>query len=271
VRSELGARCRHGFVAPEGKILYDADLAQIEARTFAHLSRDPKLCQIFIDSAKLHGDEKKLRDIHIITAAEMFSCSIPNVSKSQRQAAKAVIFGVINGITYKGLFNQMILSHATRDDGERWTEDDCAMMIAEWFKIYPKAKQFQVDCVSEANATGLTRDPLSGRIRHIPQIWSPNKTVREEAERVSYAHKVQTSANTILRRAMKGIWDVLKGEDGVTLTLVVHDETLFELPDKEETRDLVEEVTMWALTQTTRLLVPVEAEGGFGPDWGTAH
>ncbi len=85
-----GAQCRYGFTAPDGKILYDSDLQQIEMRTFAHLSRDPKLCQVFIEGARLVGDEKKLRDIHSMTASEMFGVSNSAVEGDQRQAGKAI-------------------------------------------------------------------------------------------------------------------------------------------------------------------------------------
>lgn len=261
IRSKLGQRCRDGFVAPEGKILYDSDLGQIEMRTFAHLSRDEKLCQVIWDG----------KDIHTMTASEMFSRPEDQVEKFQRQAAKQCGFGIINGITAKGLVNQMILYRATRADGSRWTEDDCEMMIREWFKIYAGARRFQLACIAETQATGLARDPLSGRIRYLPQIWSPNKTVREEAERCSYSHLIQTSANTILKRAMKVMWDALRYLEGVDMLLPVHDEVLVELPDEEDVKELVGLTVQDAFCNTTKLRVPIIAEGGFGPTWGAAH
>src|SRR5262249_7336546 len=114
VRSDLGAECRDGFVAPEGFEIYDIDLSQIEMRQMAHESRDPKLMKVFED------DE----DVHKMTAAEMFSCSVGNVEKWMRNAAKQVGFGIINLISEFGLVDQMILYRATRKDGSRWTVDD---------------------------------------------------------------------------------------------------------------------------------------------------
>jgi DNA polymerase-1 len=271
VRSKLGEQCRYGFVASPGKIMFDADLSQIEMRTFAHLSRDPKLCRVFIDGAKLRGDEKKLYDIHNRTASEMFGTPINQVEKWQRQSGKIVGFFLINGGTARGLVSQMILFKAYRKDGTRWTEDDCARMIDEWFNIYPGCKQFQKQCIAETQATGIARDPLSGRVRYLPQIWSPQRGVREEAERCSYAHLIQTSANTVLKRAMAAIWDGLRGLEGWNPELPVHDEILAECWDRDEDRDLVQVITEGALTQTTRLMVPVEAEGKFGDSWGNAH
>ena len=274
-RSELGNRCRFGFVAPEGKILHDADLSQIEMRTFAHLSRDEKLCRVFIEGEKLRGDEKKLRDIHSMTASEMFGVTIPQIEKWQRQAAKTVGFLIINGGTAHGLVIQMIVNRATRKDGSRWTEDDCEQMINAWFEIYKGAHRFQRDCMEETRQTGLARDPFSGRIRYLPQIWSPLRKVREEAERCSYSHLIQTSANTILKRAMMAVWDALKHQlgdegNGLEFLLPVHDEILLEIHDIPVIKGEVATALNWALTQTTDLIVPIEAEGGFGYSWGEA-
>jgi DNA polymerase-1 len=226
---------------------------------------------VFIDGAKLRGDEKKLYDIHNRTASEMFGTPINQVEKWQRQSGKIVGFFLINGGTARGLVSQMILFKAYRKDGTRWTEDDCARMIDEWFNIYPGCKQFQKQCIAETQATGIARDPLSGRVRYLPQIWSPQRGVREEAERCSYAHLIQTSANTVLKRAMAAIWDGLRGLEGWNPELPVHDEILAECWDRDEDRDLVQVITEGALTQTTRLMVPVEAEGKFGDSWGNAH
>jgi DNA polymerase I len=270
VRSELGAQCRYGFIAPDGKIIHDADLSTVEMRTFAHLSRDKRLCEIFIKGHEATGDDKLKWDVHTQSASNMFGVSIPQVEKYQRQAGKVINFFTINGGTAFGLRIQMIKFRAYKKDGSRWSEDDCQDMLDAWYQIYPGARRFQNDCIEETRATGLARDPLSGRIRYLPQIWSPINKVRAEAERCSFAHLIQTSANTILKRAMMAMWDVLRNEPGVEPLLPVHDEVLHEVPDNEETKGLVDSVVAWALTSTTDLIVPIEAEGGFGPNWGEA-
>lgn len=270
VRSELGAECRYGFVAPEGKVIHDADLSTVEMRTFAHLSRDKKLCEIFVKGHEARGGDKLNWDVHTRSASDMFGTAIPQIEKYQRQAGKVVNFFIINGGTAFGLRIQMIKFRAYKKDGSRWTEDDCQSMLDTWYEIYPGAKRFQSDCIEETKRTGLAVDPLSGRMRYLPQIWSPISKVRAEAERCSFAHLIQTSANTILKRAMMAMWDVLKSEPGVEPLLPVHDEVLHEVPDNEEKRAIVDTVVTWALTSTTKLAVPIEAEGGFGPDWATA-
>jgi len=271
VRSELGSECRYGFVAPEGAILHDADLSTVEMRTFAHLSRDRKLCEIFVKGHEARGDDKLQWDVHTRSASDMFGVPITKVEKYQRQAGKVINFFIINGGTAYGLRVQMIKFRAYKANGERWTEDDCQHMLDTWYRIYPGAHQWQKDCMELTRTTGLARDPLSGRIRYLPQIWSPIAKVRAEAERCSFAHLIQTSANTILKRAMMAMWDVLKHVRGVEPLLPVHDEVLHQLPDDKDTRDAVDATVTWALTSTTKLIVPIEAESGFGPSWGEAH
>lgn len=270
VRTELGAECRYGFVAPEDKTIHDADLSTIEMRTFAHLSRDQKLCEIFIKGHEAQGDEKLKWDVHTRSASDMFGVPVDQVEKYQRQSGKVVNFFIINGGTAYGLRIQMIKFRAHKKDGSRWSEDDCQQMLDTWYRIYPGAKRFQDNCIEQTRATGLARDPLSGRIRYLPQIWSPISKVRAEAERCSYAHLIQTSANTILKRAMMAMWDILKDVDGVEPLLPVHDEVLHEVPDDPDTKDAVDSVVTWALTSTTKLIVPIEAEGGFGSNWAEA-
>jgi DNA polymerase-1 len=260
VRSELGEQCRYGFVAPDGHVLYDSDLSQIEMRQMAHESRDPKLCKVFDDGL----------DVHSMTASEMFSTPVSQVEKWQRNAAKQVGFGIINLISEYGLRDQMILYRAVRKDGSRWSVDDCATMIREWFNIYRGVKQFHNDVIAEARATGLSRESIGGRIRYVPGVWSQAERVRNETEREACSHRIQGGAAAILKRAMKAIWDCIKDLDGVEPILSIHDEVVIQVRDDPTLRDLVEMIVQGAFTTTTKLRVPIEADGGYGLSWGEA-
>ena len=93
VRSEDGKRIRTGFVAENGKILVSADYAQFELRLAAALAGDQKLIESFAQNV----------DIHTKTAAEVFGIRMEDVSKTQRRAAKVINFGVLYGMSPKGL------------------------------------------------------------------------------------------------------------------------------------------------------------------------
>lgn len=262
VRGELGKKCRDGFTAPPGKVLYDADMNQIELRRFAHESQDKNLCRAFIEGI----------DLHAMTASGMFGRPINQVEKYQRQAGKIVNFSIINMITPVGLLNQMILYRATKKDGTRWTEDDCALMIEGWFGLYPDGKRCQQRFIEEARATGYARESVSGRIRYLPNIWSGIKHVREAAERDAQ-FPIQAGAAAILKKSAKVMWDELKGlrGEGVEPILLVHDESLWECPDREYERETVSRVVKGAFENTVKMRVPITAEGKFGNSWGEAH
>jgi len=75
---------RSCFIAPSGRRLITADMSGAELRILGNLSQDP----IFIESYA-HGI-----DLHTRTAAETFGVSMGKVTKSMREAAKALNFGL---------------------------------------------------------------------------------------------------------------------------------------------------------------------------------
>lgn len=263
VRSELGKQIRGGFIAREGFCLGDWDLNQIEMRLMAHESRDENLCRAYLEG----------HDIHVETAARAFGCKESQVEPYQRQAGKVVGFGIINGISEKGLVVQMIKYRARKPNGDAWTEDDCLQMLGAWFSLRPGVKRFQQDCVREAQETGLARESISGRIRYLPAVWSTIPYLRGEAERQSYSHRIQSGAQAIIKRAMAVVWNELcKDPDlGVEPLLQVHDELLLEMPDRPEIKEYVDAAMCHIMSTTTQLRIPVKASGGFGHSWKDAH
>ena len=66
VRMELGRMIRKVFIPEEGYVFVDADYSQIELRVLAHCSKDPALIEAY----------KEAKDIHRITASQVFSCAV---------------------------------------------------------------------------------------------------------------------------------------------------------------------------------------------------
>jgi len=266
IMTELGRQIRAGFVAPEGRILGDWDLDQIEMRIMAHESRDEELCRLFIEG----------QDIHSQTAAKIFSVPLHDIAGKKdvrRTVAKHAGFGIINGITEHGLLNYLILNRCKRPDGESWTLDDCVMLLNGWFDVYPGVRKFQQERVREAEETGLSRESISGRIIYLPAVWHPtNKVMRESAGRMSYVMHTQGGAAALIKKTMKVIWDTVckVKELAVEPLLWVHDELLFECPDDYRIQEIDERVNH-ALSTTVKLRVPVKASGGFAYNWLEAH
>jgi DNA polymerase I len=270
--STIGKKLRGGFIVEEGNVFGDWDVDQLEMRLMAHDSRDEELCRLFMEG----------RDVHAETACKIFSVPMSQLSVNaetgkvndyRRTVAKHAAFGIINGITEKGLVNYMILNRCRRPDGEPWTEDDCIQLLQEWFNYYRGVKRFHRDCMEETRETGLARESIGGRVIYLPQIWSPTKRVRETAERMSYVMHTQGGGQTVIKKAMKVVWkEVCKvAKFKAEPLLQMHDELLIEMPENKSVMAEVNDLMVKALTTTTILRVPMKASGGYGKNWLEAH
>lgn len=255
-RTKLGVRIRAGFIPPPGRILGGWDMSQVEMRTMAHQSGDPDLIRAYIEG----------RDIHTETAAAVFGVPIADVSKTQRTVSKSISFGVIMGITGRGLVDQIRLFGLDPTD---WPADRCDEYIAEWLRLYKGVRDYQFRKRAEARRYGFVTD-LFGRRYDLPQARCPLSWIREEALRQSHALDIQGSAQGLMKMAERRIYtDMLPVCEqmglGVQPLLLVHDEILMEMDEGAE--HVVDPMMTECLTQTTKLAVPLETGHGFGRSW----
>lgn len=254
---KLGKAVRAGFITTPGRVLGSWDLDQIEMRVLADRSRDPRLIEVF------HTGQ----DIHQRTASLIFSLPMDKVSKGtwQRDSAKNCGFGIVYGITAKGLQLQLKLRGIDR------TESECQAMIdAYLITAYPGVRSLMEDKKAEARRFGFTRTML-GRIRYLPGIHSGNNKLRSEAERVSLNHDIQGTAQEIIKLAMVGIWTrvlPLLWEDGwyCEPLLQIHDEIVMEMD--EEIAPIVDVLVRNEMQEAVRLAIPIGAKGSFASNWG---
>jgi DNA polymerase-1 len=249
IRTEIGRQIREAFVAGErGWQMVSADYSQIELRIMAHLSGDERMIETFARGG----------DIHTETAALIFQVPVGAVLAEMRRAAKTVNFGIIYGQTDFGLAQGLgIPRHEAREFRENY------------FKLYPGVAEFTRRTIQFARDRGYV-ETILGRQRKIPDIAAENRQVREFAERTAINTPVQGSAADMIKLAMIAVHRRLKSEDfAARMVLQVHDELLFEAPDRE-----VERLTMMVSEEMRRALelrVPVVVEVGAGPNWLTAH
>ncbi|MBE6141152.1 MAG: DNA polymerase I, partial [Firmicutes bacterium] len=88
VKLEYGRNIRKAFV-PSNDLLLSADYSQIELRILAHISKSEELINAF----------KNNEDIHTLVASDIYGVSKKEVTKQMRSTAKAVIFGIVYGIS----------------------------------------------------------------------------------------------------------------------------------------------------------------------------
>jgi len=245
IRGEMAKEIREAFIAPAGSYLLAGDYSQIDLRALAHLSQDPGLTAAFRQDA----------DIHAATAAQLFSVAPTKVTPAMRRLAKTVNFGVIYGMSDYGLQQATELSR-----------QEAAQFIAAYFEKYPGIKAYLETTKTEARRSGYVQTIL-GRRRHIPEINTANRQVREAAERMAINMPVQGTSADIIKIAMINLdREISQQKLRSKMLLQVHDELIFEVPQEEMEimRELVPEVMSTALA----LSVPLKVDIKTGTNWG---
>jgi DNA polymerase-1 len=245
VRGELGREIRRAFIAPPGSALLSGDYSQIDLRALAHLSQDKLLMETF----------ERGEDVHTATASQLFNVEPKSVTADMRRLAKTVNFGVIYGMSGYGLEQATEFS---RDEAERF--------IAAYFEKYPGVRKYLDNTKEQARRTGYVQT-LLGRRRYIPEINSPNRMIREGAERMAINMPVQGTSADIIKVAMLNLEEEMDFRKLASkLILQVHDELIFEVPEREikAMQEIVPRLMGCAIT----LSVPVKVDIKTGLTWG---
>jgi len=249
IRTELGRRIRQAFVAPdEDHLLLDVDYSQIELRILAHLSEDRNLMAVFREGG----------DIHTRTACAMFGVPPQFVTLELRRRAKTINFGIIYGMSPFGLAEQLGISR-----------HEARALIDQYFRQYPGVKAYVDRTLEDARRRGYVTT-LLGRRRYLPEVHSPNRQIREFAERTAINTPVQGTAADLIKMAMVRVWRRLKeGGYEAKMILQVHDELVFEVPKKE--LEEVKRLVVGEMEGALKLKVPIKVDVGVGTNWLEAH
>ncbi|MBD3426146.1 MAG: DNA polymerase I [Candidatus Omnitrophica bacterium] len=242
IKTVMGKEIRRAFKPSRGKLLLAADYSQVELRILAHLSGDKNLIKAF----------SREEDVHRYTASLIFDCSASDVTGKMRAVAKTVNFGIVYGMSPFGL---------AKDLGIRL--DEAERFIDSYFSRYSGVKKFIDSTISDAGEKGYVTTLLNRR-RYIPEINSDNDRVRGFAERTAVNTPVQGSAADLIKLAMIETHKAFDGS-GVNMLIQVHDELVFEVPDKD-----IEEVARQVKTfmeGVIDLKVPLVVDMEKGPNW----
>jgi len=246
IRTEWGEKIRQGFIADSKNKLVSLDYSQIELRIAAHIAKDQKMIAAF----------QKGEDIHSATAAEIFNVPLDKVTEQMRRHAKTLNFGVLYGMSAYG-FSQA--AGVTQKEAEKY--------IQEYQKEYQGISKYVREIVDVARAMGFV-ETLLGRKRYLPEINATSWQVRAAAERMAINMPIQGTAADMIKLAMIGINDLIRSVpsfDDIKMVLQVHDELVFEVPEKKvksfsrEAKKIMENVLP--------LDVPVVVEAKVGDNW----
>lgn len=246
VRTEVGKRIREGFIAAPGKVLVSADYSQFELRLVAALAGDQGLIEDFNSGV----------DIHTKTAAEAFGVPMEAVTKAQRRAAKVINFGILYGMSVKGL--------ADAADMQFYEAKE---FIANYFELRKAVKDYLSQILKDARERGYV-ETFFGRRRPTPDVKSSNFVVRAGAERAAQNMPIQGTEADLMKRAMLQV-DKALSEKVPTAKMVVqvHDSLIIECDEADQA-----EVSAILQTEMEKvapeLPVKLAVEVTVGQNWG---
>ncbi|MFH1867438.1 MAG: DNA polymerase I [Candidatus Omnitrophota bacterium] len=245
IKTDIGRRIRKAFVSSSNNgIILSADYSQIELRILAHLSGDDNLTDAF----------KRDVDIHNYTASLIFNCADDKIDEQMRTQAKTVNFGIVYGMSPYGLAKELKI-----------TPEVAKSFIDAYFARYPKVDDYIRSQVAFAKENGYVLTMLNRR-RYIPEINSDNQNIRMFAERTAINTPIQGSAADVIKMAMIHIHkELLEKKLDSKMVLQVHDELVFDLPEKE--LETLTDVVRKGMEDVVRLRVPIKINISYGKSW----
>jgi DNA polymerase-1 len=238
------AAFRRCFIAPPSSQLAIADYSQIELRVMAELSGDPRML-----AAYQAGE-----DLHTLTAALLLDKAMDQVTRSERQAAKAVNFGLIYAMGAESL-----RAYAQHSYEVTLTLEEARSFRERFFAAYTGVAEWQQQ-IRETMPVMESRT-LSGRRRQ----WSEPPGIA-----ALYNTPVQGGAADIIKRALGLLPQALQGT-GAAIIGTIHDEILVEAPE-DRTAEVASilKTTMEQAGQTYLSRVPVVADVRIASSWAAS-
>ena len=247
VRTEEGKLIRKAFLPEGGSLIMTSDYSQIELRVLAHISKCENLKNAFLNH----------EDIHTKVASDIYGVPIESVSKSMRRTAKAVIFGIVYGISGYGLGENLEIN-----------PNEAKKFIEKYLKMYPGVKEYMDNIKKEAYESYYVKT-IFGRIRYLDELRNTNYMIRSTGERMALNTPIQGSSADIIKKAMIDVYKYFKENKlKSTMILQIHDELVFNVvkEEKEKVREIVTEL----MENAYNLDVPLKVEVEFGDNWYNA-
>lgn len=254
---QVSRKMKSAFVAPPGKLLVASDYSQVELRVAAHIAH----CEPMVD-AFLEG-----KDLHRLMAAIVNGISYDEVTKEQRQEAKAANFGFLFGMGAA-----KFVDYADKSYGVDFTVDQAEDFRNAFFKTWEGLSDWHEDYRQIARQQGYVLSPL-GRIRRLPDAQGNNSYWRGKAERAAINTPVQSMASDMMLLAASRIREV---DPNIRTVALVHDAIVAEVDEsyaleagrviKEVMESFVPEQALPRLG--VRMSVPLLADVSIGRSWG---
>jgi DNA polymerase I-like protein with 3'-5' exonuclease and polymerase domains len=208
--------------APGHKIVA-MDLTTAEVYVAAVLAKDTALMDVFKSGGNFHST--------IAHKVFKLPCKVEEVAElysTQRQAAKAVTFGIMYGAGAAKISEQV-----TKDSGKYFSKQEAQEVIDEYFNAFHKLKQWITDNQTFIKQNGFIYS-FFGRKRRLPNVASTDKGIQSHSIRSGLNFLVQSAASDInlLGAIDMNAWIKANGKKARIFALV-HDSILAEVPEDE--------------------------------------
>lgn len=235
------------FVAGAERTLIVADYSQQELRILAAVSGDPALAEVFRASG----------DLHRATAALVFQIPEDQVDPAQRNAAKALNFGLMYGMGAASFARSTDMSH-----------DQAVATIDRYFATFPQVERWLLGAEAAGRRTGQVRTAL-GRLRVLPRDSGAGIAL------LARNAPIQGAGADMTKLALAAVERRLAARYGsqpcrtAGLVLTVHDELVVEVPN-DDAAEVADDVVDAMREAAAELLGPVPAavDVVVRPTWG---
>lgn len=249
------------FGAPPDHYFVEADFSQVELRIAAFLARERTMMMLYQQGA----------DIHLTTASKVTGIPESQVPPEVRKkVGKPVNFGFLYGMSWR-----KFIQTAFEQYGAVFNEEEAKAFRKAYFDLFPDLQAWHNKQRRMVRKYGRVESPL-GRIRHLPDIYSPEQGVAAEAERQAINSPVQSMASDMCLLSMNLIDKKFErhGIRGHTIGSV-HDAVNFEIHKScmAEALPIIQD-TMEDLPLEkyfgVNIDIPIESDLKVGKHWGGA-
>lgn len=244
------------FGAPEGWCFIQADYSQIELRIAAHIARERRMIRAFSVG----------EDLHMATAVSLTGKSVDQVDKEERKKAKAVNFGFLYG-----MYPKKFQAYAFENYDLKVTMSEAEEARARYFRLFPDLPAWHRRQEQIVLNRGWVQSPL-GRVRHLPDVYSPDRGVQMEAVRQAINSPVQGTASDLMLFGMVQLHARLNPSE-CFMVGTLHDGIFFECKEDkvDEWAPIIKETLENLPIRKTfgcDMSIPIVSDVEWGRHWG---
>ena len=234
------------FIPSPGKVFVIADYAQIEPRIAAHYTKDEALTQVFTEGLDFYGSIANR-----VLGVKCHPNQVKELHPKERKVAKEIGLSILYGIGAAKL-SSIIKKKA----GIIFTKEECAQIIKDYFKAYPKLLEFRNYVIGKVENGEILRTHYGRQFR----IDS------EKAFSTGINTIIQSTASDACLFSQLEVATYLKNSElDAKLIAIVHDEVIYEC-NEADAYDVGKILEMVMTTQG--LNCPTKLDWAAGKSWG---